>query len=68
MEERKSWDMEIEPLLNTPEMERIQLEKLKRMLARRWETLASITVFTSTGRSSDLPLSEIPWVWPQMRT
>jgi len=28
------WNMEIEPLLNTPEMEKIQLKKLKKMLAR----------------------------------
>jgi phenylacetate-CoA ligase len=34
MADRPYWNMEIEPLLNTPEMENIQLEKLKRMLAR----------------------------------
>ncbi len=28
------WNMEIEPLLNTPEMEKIQFEKLQKMLAR----------------------------------
>ncbi len=33
-QERPYWNMEIEPLLNTPEMEKIQLEKLKTMLAR----------------------------------
>ena len=32
--ERKYWNMDIEPLLNTVEMERIQLEKLKKMLVR----------------------------------
>jgi phenylacetate-CoA ligase len=34
MQERQYWDMEIEPLLNTPEMEEIQLGKLKTMLSR----------------------------------
>ena len=32
--EKPYWNMEIEPLLNTPEMEKIQLKKLKKMLAR----------------------------------
>ncbi len=32
--ERPYWNMEMEPLLNTPEMEKIQLERLKKMLAR----------------------------------
>jgi len=32
--ERPYWNMEIEPLLNTPEMKKIQLNKLKTMLAR----------------------------------
>ncbi len=32
--DRPYWNMEMEPLLNTPEMEKIQLEKLKKMLAR----------------------------------
>ena len=31
---RPYWNMEMEPLLNTPEMEEIQFEKLKKMLAR----------------------------------
>ena len=31
---RPYWNMEIEPLLNTPEMEKIQFDKLKKMLAR----------------------------------
>jgi phenylacetate-CoA ligase len=31
--ERPYWNMEIEPLLNTPEMQKIQFEKLKRTLA-----------------------------------
>ena len=34
MGDRPYWNMEIEPLLNTPEMEKIQLEKLKKMLGR----------------------------------
>jgi phenylacetate-CoA ligase len=34
MGERPYWNMEIEPLLNTPEMAKIQIEKLKKMLAR----------------------------------
>ena len=33
-EDRPYWNMEIEPLLNTPEMEKIQLDKLKKMLGR----------------------------------
>jgi phenylacetate-CoA ligase len=33
-EERPYWNMEIEPLLNTPQMKEIQLKKLKTMLAR----------------------------------
>ncbi len=33
-QERPYWNMEMEPLLNTPEMEKIQLERLKTMLAR----------------------------------
>jgi phenylacetate-CoA ligase len=33
-QDRPYWDMEIEPLLNTPEMEKIQLDKLKTMLGR----------------------------------
>jgi len=33
-DERPYWNMEIEPLLNSPEMERIQFEKLKRTLVR----------------------------------
>ncbi|MEW5723777.1 MAG: AMP-binding protein [Thermodesulfobacteriota bacterium] len=32
--DRLYWNMEMEPLLNTPEMERLQLIKLKKMLAR----------------------------------
>ncbi|MGB9498160.1 MAG: phenylacetate--CoA ligase family protein [Dissulfuribacterales bacterium] len=31
---RPYWNMDIEPLFNTPEMEKIQLEKLKKMLGR----------------------------------
>jgi phenylacetate-CoA ligase len=31
---RPYWDMDIEPMFNTPEMEKIQLEKLKKMLGR----------------------------------
>jgi phenylacetate-CoA ligase len=31
---RPYWNMEIEPLLNTPEMKKIQLDKLKKMLIR----------------------------------
>jgi phenylacetate-CoA ligase len=34
MEERPYWNMEIEPLLNTPEMAKIQLERLRKQLAR----------------------------------
>jgi len=34
MGERPYWNMEIEPLLNTPDMEKVQFEKLKRMLIR----------------------------------
>jgi len=34
MGERPYWNMEIEPLLNTPEMAKIQIEKLKKMLVR----------------------------------
>ncbi len=33
-EERPYWNMMIEPLFNTPEIEKIQLEKLKKMLQR----------------------------------
>ena len=33
-QKRPYWNMEMEPLLNTPEMEKIQLERLKTMLAR----------------------------------
>lgn len=33
-QDRPYWNMDIEPLLNTPEMEKIQLEKLKKMLGR----------------------------------
>ena len=33
-EERPYWNTEIEPLLNTPEMQKIQFEKLKKILAR----------------------------------
>jgi phenylacetate-CoA ligase len=33
-EERPYWNMEMEPLLNTPEMKKIQFEKLKKLLAR----------------------------------
>ena len=33
-QERPYWNMEMEPLLNTPEMETIQLEKLRKMLVR----------------------------------
>ncbi|MGO8879633.1 MAG: phenylacetate--CoA ligase family protein [Desulfomonilaceae bacterium] len=33
-QDRPYWNMEIEPLLNTPNMEKLQLEKLKIMLAR----------------------------------
>lgn len=33
-EERPYWNMEIEPLLNTPEMKELQLKKLRKMLAR----------------------------------
>ena len=33
-EDRMYWNMDIEPLLGTPEIEKIQLEKLKKMLAR----------------------------------
>ena len=32
--DRPYWNMEMEPLLNTPEMEKIQLQKLKKMLSR----------------------------------
>jgi len=32
--DRPYWNMEMEPLLNTPEMEKIQLAKLKKMLGR----------------------------------
>jgi phenylacetate-CoA ligase len=35
--ERKYWNMEIEPKLNTPEMKAIQLEKLKEALAWQYE-------------------------------
>lgn len=34
LEERKYWDMEIEPFLNTPQMKEIQFYKLKLMLKR----------------------------------
>ena len=33
-EDRPYWDMEMEPLLNTPEMEKIQFERLKKTLVR----------------------------------
>jgi phenylacetate-CoA ligase len=33
-EERAYWNMEMESILNTPEMEKIQIEKLKKMLVR----------------------------------
>ncbi len=33
-EDRPYWDMEIEPLLNTPEMRELQLKKLRTMLGR----------------------------------
>jgi phenylacetate-CoA ligase len=33
-EERPYWNMDMEPLLNTPEMEKLQLQKLKIMLGR----------------------------------
>ena len=36
-ENREYWNMDIEPLLNSPEMEKIQLEKLKIMLKRFFE-------------------------------
>jgi phenylacetate-CoA ligase len=32
-EERPYWNMDIEPFLNTPEMEKVQFQKLKKMLA-----------------------------------
>jgi len=32
--DRPYWNMDIEPMFNTPEMEKIQLEKLKKMLSR----------------------------------
>jgi phenylacetate-coenzyme A ligase PaaK-like adenylate-forming protein len=32
--DRPYWDMEIEPLFNTPDMEKIQLGKLKKILGR----------------------------------
>jgi phenylacetate-CoA ligase len=35
--ERKYWNMEIEPKLNTPEMREIQLEKLKQALSWQYE-------------------------------
>jgi len=34
LEERKYWDMEMEPFLNTPQMKELQLYKLKMMLKR----------------------------------
>ncbi|MBI5446577.1 MAG: AMP-binding protein [Deltaproteobacteria bacterium] len=34
MQDRPYWNMEIEPLLNTEEMRRLQLQKLRRMLGR----------------------------------
>ncbi|KQC11262.1 MAG: hypothetical protein APR62_01710 [Smithella sp. SDB] len=33
-QDRPYWNMEIEPLLNTPEIKKLQLEKLKKMLVR----------------------------------
>ncbi len=33
-QDRPYWNMEIEPLLNTPDIKKLQLEKLKKMLAR----------------------------------
>lgn len=33
-QDRPYWNMEIEPLLNTPDMEKVQLDKLKTLLAR----------------------------------
>lgn len=33
-QERPYWNMEIEPLLNTPQIQKLQLEKLKKMLSR----------------------------------
>ena len=33
-QDRPYWNMDIEPLFNTPEMDKIQLEKLKKMLSR----------------------------------
>lgn len=33
-QDRPYWNMEIEPLLNTPDMEKVQLAKLKNLLAR----------------------------------
>jgi phenylacetate-CoA ligase len=35
--ERKYWNMEIEPKLNTAEMREVQLEKLKEALAWQYE-------------------------------
>ena len=35
-EERPYWNMEIEPLLNTPAMKDIQVKKLRKMLARMY--------------------------------
>ena len=32
--DRPYWDMEIEPLFNTPDMAKIQLDKLKKILGR----------------------------------
>jgi len=32
--DRPYWDMEIEPLFNTPDMKKVQLAKLKKMLGR----------------------------------
>ena len=34
IQERHYWNMDVEPFLNTPEMKKLQLEKLKIMLKR----------------------------------
>ena len=38
MQERPYWNLEMEPLLNTSQMKEIQLEKIKKLVKRLYET------------------------------
>jgi hypothetical protein len=47
--DRPYWDMEIEPLFNTPDMEKVQLDKLKKILGR---LNANAPFYTRPGKRS----------------